>query len=81
MSWPINPRKAKRRHVIEVSEAEWNFARELGAKQETPVGPHAVLLNAVRRYLLQKSMEARSEEGRAVSLAVERHPTPYRLRG
>jgi hypothetical protein len=81
MSWPINPRKIKRRHVVAINEAEWEFAAELGRLQETPVGPHAVLLNAVRKYLHQKSMEMRSEQARAVSLAVERHPAPYRLRG
>jgi hypothetical protein len=56
MAWPRNLYK-KPRHVVEVSDAEWKFAAELGRMQQVPVAPHGLLHHAIRLYLAEKARE------------------------
>jgi hypothetical protein len=77
MAWPINPRKLKRRHCVEVSDEEWKLAAEIGRLQEVPVGPNAVLHNVIRLYLAEKARELSATPPSSVRRVGR---TPYQLR-
>jgi len=74
-----NPRKLHHRHVIQVSAEEWEFARAIGQRQETPVSPHGVLLTAVRRYLSEKAREMRIAQAQEYDLAAVRRRGPIAI--
>jgi len=71
-----NPRKLRHRHAIAISCEEWEFAREIGRMQESPVSPHGVLLTVIRKFLTAKAAEMRSAQAQAYDGAAPRRRSP-----